>query len=1040
MDDWATSSPWAETTNDDDDFADFQASPPPTAHGGKKGANSGEAASNGAGVANEFSPFKVKQDSFANGWGGFDDNDVSHDTDVHGGWKSKPNETLTAAATNADELVSTPERDKLKPEKGGWEYKNEWAKTEESLVPPETPNVWNRSEGWTPEPSPVKVKERIDSEGDITVPTPYDMEADHVSPVPVTITTEEVETPRKEPIVEDVPVQLEETKEDSPSCLEAQNSTLKVTDVPTRPTTPVSMGDDFGDFEDEDTSGPIEVVAEPAMSPPASNRLSQSFDIHNIDIDNFALGNLSVLDSLYKTKPFRLPAGSDASDIISTTTQRKTWYKLTRKESARNSIQGEDVLRVRWTGSETQKKVHDIVKRWISEDRMGGRAMLGRSTSGMFDWNSTSPRSSTTVSPTKSAFPPPKSRFDPPAKRLSFGLTSPATPRSAGFGWSSTQSPRNPSFGWGSSGAAVASNKAPSQSPSLDSPQSIRSPASSATFHSPPKQPPTPRHVASSSVEIPRPKQSPAGNRPTSLYIGTSSNTLFGELSITSMKSPPAASTPKTHSTKSSMDLSIFDKPPTRTSETTQPDSLFGDDFGDFEGSGFSTPSQPKTNLPTAKGQATAPLSQPEFAPSTTVSLAAPSLISNPPPKAAPKAASMRSSLDIATRPVPTDPIVPPNLGKPYGASSVTPAPLSVTDPWGSFDIFDDPKPAATTTRQARPASPTKISTQVSTPKTNGKAGPPKPLALPVISPPKLTQTPADNNSSAIADDDFDDWGEMITTSAVSEQKTEWPSTPTLSVNGDAPPVVRRRSFTLDMFGSPDENITSANPKELFPDPQPSAVNKRIPSPISIQHINAMPTIPATPSPGATSLFSSNILTPQRTGTSNAPSHASSTHGTPDVSRRSSPAPQNGGFGSLNSLSSLSITNVKVEEATVNSKRLSTPVLPTQQTSQAQTYIPKVPVSLQPSVSSPLSSEWGDVDFGSFEEATPKPEAKPVAVVKSTGHRPTASTGNISTQQPYMKHTSRGSVTMAPIMGKKSEDSAFTEIIDLLPDLGYMLK
>ncbi|KAF3927149.1 hypothetical protein ABW20_dc0101212 [Dactylellina cionopaga] len=1054
MDDWATSSPWAETTNDDDDFDDFQtssSSAAPISNGDK-----GPTTSTGAPIASEggvTNGFKVTKEPFANGWG-FGDHDVSHDTDVPvpEGWKSVD----AHVAESADDKIAIPsDESKLKPGKSDWEYRNEWAKTEESLAPSDTSNVWNKSDDPEPEPEPeptpnaeTKERETLEEKPSPPIPDEIEIVTKPTPPIAVAPKIKELKADEPKQEAELAPALLKE--EQPPADLEPEKLNVKTIEKePSRSTTPVSMGgDDFGDFEDEDDS----IVVEVEPTPPPSRPASQIFDKRNINLDNFAIGNLTVLDSLYKTKPVQLPSSPESSDIISTTSQRKTWYRLIRKESARNSIQGEDVLRVRWTGSETQKKVHDVVKRWISEDRISGRTTLGRNASGMFDWNSTSPRSSSTMSPPNSSFPPPKPNFEP-AKRLSMGLTSPTSPRSPRFGWGSAQSPRNASFGR-ASGENPSNSKTPAQVSNLASPQSLSSPNSISAFPQFPRQPPTPsRHMASSSVDLPRPKPTPSTARPTSMFVGPGSKNLFGELSLAATKSPPlTASSSKTHSVKSSMDLSIFDKQPSQAPES-QADTSFDDDFGDFEGPGFGAPPPqpaPQTipNPSTYNKPIATPSIQQNITPFTVPTTTNQSLIggiSSLPSVAKPQEPpSLRSSLDILAKAPQISQSIPSNLGEASVNGRPTPTLVQPSsDPWGSFDIFDGPKPAQPVSRQPpqSPAAvpPSRPSIQTSSHRRNGSATAfqqTRTPALPILSPPRLSQPNRTVSESAVIDDDFDDWGEMITTPST-EQKMDWPpsQTPKLSVSSEPP--VRRRSFTLDMFGSPDENITSANPMDLLPTPKPAST-KRVPSPISIKNSNLMPTIPATPSPGAASLFSSGVLVPN-SATPTASNHSSSALGSPDSMKQSSPTPRNASFVSLNSLGSLS---AKIEEPVVSNKRFSTPILPTQQLQLAQS-LSKPTASSQTNISSPLAAEWNDLDFGSFEDATPQVEMKAATPAKGLGHRSTVSVGNIAAPQPSAarsKHVSKGSVTMSPIVGRKDEDAAFNEIIELLPDLGYMLR
>ncbi|KAF3280942.1 hypothetical protein TWF970_002617 [Orbilia oligospora] len=1087
MDDWATSSPWAETTNDDDDFADFQSSVPAISKGQKGVTTNGGEVGLGGGVVNGFTPFKENKETFTNGWG-FDDHDASHTqhADIRGGDGWKVEGTGSGANGNGNgngiAVIHPPDHDedRLKPGGANWTYKNEWAKSEESLAPSDASNVWNKPDDWgKPETNPPESEEhKIPEENNAET---FNIEAQPAPgtgpgtgpPSPTARATEPTEEPTEEPMEKptEVPAEAQTdgaTREGQvdldtqgteklspPVPVEPEKLSLTVPEtVPSRSTSPISMGSDFGDFEAEDTTTSIDVEA-----PVSSVLVLAPFDIRNIDIDNFAIGNLGALDALYKPNSLKLPT-SDISGIISTTSQRKTWYKLIRKESARNSIQGEDVLRVRWTGSETQKKVHEIVKRWISEDCIGGRTMLGRNASGagMFDWNSTSPRSSA-MSPTKPGFQPPKSRFEP-AKRMSMGVTSPTSPRSPSFGWSSAQSPQNQTFGW-SSGSPSTNSKASAASPKLASPPGVSSPVGNSPFPpiSSPRQTTAPKHTASSSVDIPRPKQTPSTNRPMSMFIEPGPKSLFGELSIAEMRAPPArasVSLKAAHTDPPSMDLSVFESSPPKPTEAPA-DTSFDDDFGDFEGPELQAAPPPPRAAPqlihTAPSYVQAAPQIPQAAPPT---FAAPesTIFSNPTSQphhvSAPaqpiniiSEPPVRSSLDIATKSNEFDLIMAKTSKATTPAAPIVLAQQAATDPWGSFDIFDAPKQAQAAPQPAPPRTPKTPMGRPSLPplssKSSGKV-PVKQPALPILSPPIITRT---NNESAIADDDFDDWGEMVSTPSTDKKAVEWPTseTPKLSVSAEPPPTVRRRSWTLDMFGAPsEENITSANPQDILPTPKPPPT-KRIPSPISIQKINNMPIIPGTPSPGAASLFSPNTLVPSRVSTPTIATHPPAVKDSPEVAYQNSSMARNGSISSISSMNSLSVK----KDETAN-KRYSTPIFPTQQF--VQPAPPRPTASPQPNISSPLASEWGDMDFGAFEDATPKAaETKPPSVkglgVKGMGHRPTASMGNIGAQLPptgTSKHVSRGSVTMSPIVGKKDEDSVFNEIINLLPDMSYMLK
>lgn len=61
-------------------------------------------------------------------------------------------------------------------------------------------------------------------------------------------------------------------------------------------------------------------------------------------------------------------------NLISSTSQRKAWYLISRAGTMREYESGdfERYMRVKWQGSAVQARVGSIVSRWIAEDRMGG--------------------------------------------------------------------------------------------------------------------------------------------------------------------------------------------------------------------------------------------------------------------------------------------------------------------------------------------------------------------------------------------------------------------------------------------------------------------------------------------------------------------------------------------------------------------------------------------------------------------------------------------------------------------------------------------
>ncbi|KAF2841273.1 hypothetical protein M501DRAFT_534882 [Patellaria atrata CBS 101060] len=84
----------------------------------------------------------------------------------------------------------------------------------------------------------------------------------------------------------------------------------------------------------------------------------------------------------------KLPYPSESP--ISSTSTRKAWYRITRRDTLREFNSGKDVnsyARVTWSGSAVQAETNKIVSRWASENRIFGKASLGQRPSAMFGWD-----------------------------------------------------------------------------------------------------------------------------------------------------------------------------------------------------------------------------------------------------------------------------------------------------------------------------------------------------------------------------------------------------------------------------------------------------------------------------------------------------------------------------------------------------------------------------------------------------------------------------------------------------------------------------
>lgn len=82
-----------------------------------------------------------------------------------------------------------------------------------------------------------------------------------------------------------------------------------------------------------------------------------------------------------------------------TTSERRTWYRLSRFGSTRKHDSGEEdnYKRIAWATSEVRTKTLHIVRRWMEQDSIAGRVVLGSRKAGplgasMFNWDSSEPQ------------------------------------------------------------------------------------------------------------------------------------------------------------------------------------------------------------------------------------------------------------------------------------------------------------------------------------------------------------------------------------------------------------------------------------------------------------------------------------------------------------------------------------------------------------------------------------------------------------------------------------------------------------------------
>lgn len=112
--------------------------------------------------------------------------------------------------------------------------------------------------------------------------------------------------------------------------------------------------------------------------------------------------DLAKLDELFPSSPAVNVESELVPDVIiddtfSSISERKAWYRLSRQGSMRMHNLGDDenYVRMDWSRSTLRQDTLKIVRRWMEEDSITGRPVLGRKTgvigASMFNWDSSAP-------------------------------------------------------------------------------------------------------------------------------------------------------------------------------------------------------------------------------------------------------------------------------------------------------------------------------------------------------------------------------------------------------------------------------------------------------------------------------------------------------------------------------------------------------------------------------------------------------------------------------------------------------------------------
>ena len=169
---------------------------------------------------------------------------------------------------------------------------------------------------------------------------------------------------------------------------------------------------DFGDFEDgqSDMDEPAAQLTDSKVDTfrthPAKVK-GEPLDLTPGDSTTTSFGpiefspNVALLGKLYQgLSEDPIPERTFVPDVVphdsfSSTEERKMWYRLSRYGPMRKHESGDDenYVRVNWTKSQIREETLKVVARWIEEDRISGRVVLGGASKAgsIFGWNDSKP-------------------------------------------------------------------------------------------------------------------------------------------------------------------------------------------------------------------------------------------------------------------------------------------------------------------------------------------------------------------------------------------------------------------------------------------------------------------------------------------------------------------------------------------------------------------------------------------------------------------------------------------------------------------------
>ncbi|OBS21933.1 hypothetical protein FPOA_08270 [Fusarium poae] len=149
--------------------------------------------------------------------------------------------------------------------------------------------------------------------------------------------------------------------------------------------------------------------------------------------------DMSKLDALFPSVDTSFPSPEPVPDVVidnsfTAISERKAWYLMSRPGSMRKHNMGDDenYVRVGWNNSHVREQSIRIVRRWMEEDSITGRVVLGRrggaAGAKIFNWDSSAPSTEISISELLA-----RKNHSRQASAASKGTV--ASPTAASFGW-----------------------------------------------------------------------------------------------------------------------------------------------------------------------------------------------------------------------------------------------------------------------------------------------------------------------------------------------------------------------------------------------------------------------------------------------------------------------------------------------------------------------------------------------------------------------------------------------------------------------------